>query len=84
VAVLARSVDAPKRWASLFQGDCPAPGTALPFTLVVDDQPGVERFAVVFSGSPLDARALDEAVDRRRMDGDVWVTRFELGKEIAR
>jgi hypothetical protein len=84
VAVVARSADPRGRWSPLYQGDCPPAGAALPFTLVVDDQPGVERFAVVFSASALDRGALDDAVERRRMDGSAWVTRFELGKEIAR
>lgn len=84
VAVLARSAELPRRWSPLFQGECPAAGAALPFTLVVDDQPGVERFAVVFSAAPLDPPALGDAIERRRTDGSAWVTRFELGKEIAR
>lgn len=84
VAVSARTADAGQRWSPLFQGECPPAGAALPFTLVVDDQPGVERFAVVFSASPLDPAALGDAIERRRTDGSAWVTRFELGKEIAR
>jgi hypothetical protein len=51
---------------------------------VVDDTPGRERFAVVFSASTLDAVSLSEAIERRRLDSGAWVTRFELGKEVAR
>jgi hypothetical protein len=84
VAVVARSAEPQRRWSPMYQGGCPPVGAALPFTLVVDDQPGVERFAVVFSAAPLEPAALDDAVERRRTDGSAWVTRFELGKEIAR
>jgi hypothetical protein len=51
---------------------------------VVDDQPGAEHLAVVFSKSELDARALEQAIEARRLDAQVWVTRFELGKEPSR
>lgn len=84
VAVSTRSADTRRRWSPLFQGECPDTGAALPFTLVVDDQPGVERFVVVLSASPLDPGALDDAIERRRTDASAWVARFELGKEIAR
>ena len=84
VAVLAASGDERARWSSLFRGECPPAGAALPFTLVVDEQPGREQVAVVFSRSPLDARALDDAIVRRRLDGEVWVIRFELDKEPSR
>lgn len=84
VAVLVPSGQARERWSPLFQGDCPPAGEALPFTLVVDEQPGREEVAVVFSRSLLAARDLDEALARRRVDGEVWVIRFELDKEASR
>jgi hypothetical protein len=83
VAVAARAA-APGSWVSLSEAACPAAGGALPFTLVVDDTPGRERFAVVFSASTLDAVSLSDAIERRRLDSGAWVTRFELGKEVAR
>jgi hypothetical protein len=84
VAVLAASGDERKRWSPLFRGGCPPAGAALPFTLVVDEQPGREQVAVVFSRSALDARALNDAVTRGRLDGEAWVIRFELDKEPSR
>ena len=84
VAVAVASREGQGRWAHLSWSECPATGAALPFTLVVDDEPGRERFAVVFGMSVLDARALDRAIERRRLDSEVWVTRFELSKEAAR
>lgn len=84
VAVAVASGEARGRWSHLSQGVCPPAGEALPFTLVVDDEPGSERLAVVFSRSRLDPRALDEAIEARRLDADAWVTRFELDKEVSR
>lgn len=72
------------RWSQLSEAACPPAGAPLPFTLVVDDEPGGERLAVVFSKSVLDARALGEAIEARRLDAQVWVTRFELVKEPAK
>lgn len=74
----------PGRWSRLSEGGCPPAGAPLPFTLEVDDEPGAERLAVVFSKSELDARALEQAIEARRLDRQVWVTRFELAKEASR
>jgi hypothetical protein len=84
VAVAVASGQARGRWSHLSQGVCPAAGGALPLTLVVDDEPGSERLAVVFSRSRLDPLALDEAIEARRLDTDAWVTRFELAKDVSR
>jgi hypothetical protein len=84
VAVAVASGQARGRWSHLSQGVCPAAGGALPLTLVVDDEPGSERLAVVFSRSRLDPPALDEAIEARRLDTDAWVTRFELAKDVSR
>jgi hypothetical protein len=83
VTVAVASEAAPGRWSSLSTGECPPAGAVLPFTLVVDDEPGRERVAVVFSMSPLGAPALGQAIEQRRLDAGAWVTRFELDKEIA-
>jgi hypothetical protein len=83
VAVAATFPGAPGRWSSLSTGDCPPAGAVLPFTLVVDDEPGQERIAVVFSRAPLDDRTHADAIERRRLDAGAWVTRFELDKENA-
>lgn len=74
----------PGRWSRVSEGQCPPAGEALPFTLMVDEQPGAERLAVVFSKSELDPRALAQAIEARRLDAQVWVTRFELAKEASR
>jgi hypothetical protein len=73
-----------ERWSQLSVGACPPAGEPLPFTLVVDDEPGAEHLAVVFSQSALDARALAQAIEARRLDAQVWVTRFDLVKEASR
>lgn len=83
VAVAGGAGLTPVRWSSLSTGECPPAVGVLPFTLVVDDEPGRERLAVVFSRSVLDARRLEEAIEQRRVDADVWVTRFDLAKEDA-
>jgi hypothetical protein len=72
-------------WARLEEQACAAQAGArtLPFTLVVDAAPGRERFAVVFSKVALEERAVGEAVSAQRRDGSIWVTRFELQKEVA-
>lgn len=72
-------------WTQLADQACPAQAkAALPFTLVVDAEPGRERLAVVFSKVALGESALSEAVRAVRRDGSVWVTRLELDKEVAR
>ena len=83
VTVAAGAGLTPVRWSSLSTGECPPAGAVLPFTLVVDDEPGRERLAVVFSRSSLGAGSLAEAIEQRRLDADIWVTRFELAKEDA-
>jgi hypothetical protein len=74
-----------EEWAPLEEQACPAQASArtLPFTLRVDAAPGRERFAVVFSTARLEGRALGEAVSTQRRDGSIWVTRFELEKEVT-
>jgi hypothetical protein len=73
-----------ERWSRLSEDACPAAGAALPFTLIVDEQPGTEHLAVAFSKSTLEARTLEQAIAARRLDAEVWVTRFELVKEASR
>lgn len=84
VAVLTASGQSPQHWSQPFQGACPEPGAALPFTLLVDEAPGSEVVAVVFSASSLDARALEDAIERRRADAVARVVRLELEKEVSR
>jgi hypothetical protein len=83
VAVATLAPEGGNRWLRLSDGPCPESGGALPLTLVVDDAPGRERFAVVFTKLRLDDAALVGAIDRRQRDHAVWVTHFELDKEVA-
>ncbi len=68
----------------LWDGPCPKPASSLPFTLVVDDQPGSERFVVVLGRTRLDEPALRDAVRTNLHSSDVWVTAVELPKEGRR
>jgi len=68
-------------WARLSDAPCPGPGEALPFTLVVDDQPGDERLAVVLSRDVLDDESLRRAVVEERRASDVWTVAFLLTKK---
>jgi len=69
----------------LSDAECPSdPTQALPFTLLVDDEPGQERFSVVFSQTPLSDAELAAALRAGARSTDVWVTPFELDKGDAR
>jgi hypothetical protein len=72
-----------QRLHRLSESDCPhdAP-SILPFTLVVDDEPGPERFSVVLSRTPLDDRAMRSALEASTRNGSIWVTTFDLDKEV--
>jgi hypothetical protein len=63
-----------------WEGPCVA-DAPLPFTLVVDGQPGRERFSVVMSREHLDDEALRTAVRTASQNDRVWVTTFDLTKE---
>ena len=65
----------------LWDGPCPKPPAALPFTLRVDDQPGREHFAVVMGKARLDDLALRSALRTSTRAADVWVFAVELPKE---
>ncbi len=68
--------------ARLSDGPCPSVPSTLPFTLVVDAEPGRERFSVVLTRSRVDDARLREVVQQRTRDRDVWVSSFELPKEV--
>ena len=73
----------------LSDAECPArPAPALPFvlpfTLLVDDEPGQERVSIVFSRSRLDDAALELALRARVRSSELWVTDFELDKRGAK
>ena len=67
-------------WGRLSETACPASGDPLPFTLVVDDEPGDEQLAVVLSQARLDEAALTAAIRRVDRAGDVWVVQLVLPK----
>jgi hypothetical protein len=71
----------PAGWARLSDSACPAASEPLPFTLVVDAEPGDEKLAVVLSSQPVDGEALRRAIDRRERSADLWTVPFVLPKE---
>jgi hypothetical protein len=80
VAVASR--DAPgDAWTRVKEVDCPSgPSATLPFTLLVDEEPVDERFAVVVSRAPLDDAALGAAAGAPARTADVWAVQFDLAK----
>lgn len=78
------AAETPSGIARLSDGPCPSAPSMLPFTLVVDDQPGRERFSVVLTRARVDDARLRELVDRQTRDRDVWVTAFDFPKEARR
>lgn len=81
IAVVAET---PSGIARLSEVPCPSAPDTLPFTLVVDDQPGHERFAVVLTKARVDDARLRELVRTNTRDRDVWVTAFDFPKEPRR
>ncbi|HEU4406274.1 MAG TPA: hypothetical protein VFS43_13500 [Polyangiaceae bacterium] len=75
------AADAPSGLARLSDGPCPKGPSPLPLTLVVDAQPGRERFSVVLAKRRLGDAELRERVRANARDRDVWVTSFDLPKE---
>jgi hypothetical protein len=65
----------------LFDGECATGTSPLPFTLLVDDAPGDERFTVVLSAARLDEAALPRATTADAgPSADVWIVPFLLHK----
>ncbi|HEV3193443.1 MAG TPA: hypothetical protein VGY54_23205 [Polyangiaceae bacterium] len=77
VGVLVRTRDG--AWSRVFDGRCPH-GEALPFTLVVDAEPGDERVAAVLSRIPLDEEQARRAVQARTRAADVWTVLMVFAK----
>lgn len=69
-------------WARLAEAECTRAPLLLPFTLVLDEQPGDERVAIVFSVERVDEGDLTAAVESEARTRDVWVTGLVLRKEI--
>ena len=81
---LAIAAPAERDWKRLSQVECPGRDSALPFTLIVDGQPGSERFAVVLSRNALDDAGLARAIADKPKTSEAWVVEFVLPKEIKR
>jgi hypothetical protein len=78
-AVYARG---PSGGTKLWSGECPrGPNPTLPFTLVVDDEPGRERFSVVLSREPLDDARSTRALQASTRGADIWTIDFTFEKE---
>jgi hypothetical protein len=73
----------PGGWRRLSDSECPGANAPLPFTLLVDGEPGSERLAVVLSHVPMDDETLRGAIDATRRTTDVWVVDFLLPKATS-
>jgi hypothetical protein len=70
-------------WTRLADADCPTdPASSLPFTLVVDEQPGDEHFVVVLSRAALDDAAIRSAAADVTRTADLWTVRFDVPKSL--
>jgi hypothetical protein len=72
----------PAGWTRLSDAPCPAESAPLPFTLLVDGDPGAERLALVLSQDAMDDQALRAAIDDTRRTREVWAVQFVLPKTI--
>lgn len=68
----------------LSEGPCPARPAPLPFTLVVDDEVGRERFAVVLTRGRADDAALRAMIASQAREADAWATTFDFPKAPRR
>jgi hypothetical protein len=66
-----------------WDGACPGSSsdTTLPFTLVVDAEPGREHFSVVLSRQRLDDARLEAAVRGSTRGAEAWTMAFDFAKE---
>jgi hypothetical protein len=71
-------------WSRLFDGPCPRESEPLPFTLVVDDQPGEERLALVFSATRVADEALRSAARRTEHTPETRVIHLSFRKALSR
>jgi hypothetical protein len=81
VAVVVASAGSQQR---VFDAACPSGTDPLPFTLVADDKPGVERIGVVFSHVRLDDASLRAALRSAARDAAIWVDQLVLHKAVAK
>jgi hypothetical protein len=81
VAVLVASAGSQQR---VFDAACPSGSDPLPFTLVADAKPGVERIVVVFSHVQLDDASLQAALRSTTRDAAIWVDQLALHKAVSK
>jgi hypothetical protein len=67
-------------WARVYDDACPAGTEPLPFSLVVDQEPGDEHLAVVLSAVPLDEPSLAHAIAAALRGQDAWTVKLDLVK----
>lgn len=70
----------PKGWMRMRDERCPREPAVLPFTLVVDDEIGVERLAVVITEEGIRDDVLGSTIESP--PSGTWVKRYDLAKEI--
>ncbi len=68
-------------WGRLSSAECPSHDDPLPFTLLVNDEPGAEKLAVVLTRGEIDDDELGKAIAESRRAADAWVVTFVLPKE---
>ena len=68
-----------QQWTQTFAGTCT--DEVLPFTLVVDSEPGEERIAVVLSAGAIDQDAAARAADQQTRTATVWALQSIFTKE---
>jgi hypothetical protein len=68
------------RWARVYDDACTGGATPLPFSLVVDQQPGDEHLVVVLSRAALDDEALARAIAGEARGRDAWTLKLDLAK----
>lgn len=70
-------------WTRLKDLDCPTTSSpALPFSLLVDEDPANERFTVILSRAPIGDDALASAASTASRSADVWTVHFDLPKSL--
>jgi hypothetical protein len=67
-----------------WEGPCGSAPSTLPFTLLVDDQPGREHFNVVLSRARLTDEGLRAAIVGETRSRNVWTISFDFVKEDPR
>lgn len=80
------AVPGDRGWNRVYESACLADASTeapLPFTLVVDDAPGTERVAVLFSAAPLDDASMTRALADTERSRAAWVVPLVFPKAGA-